>query len=96
MPFTIENISKLYNSCKQMIVVTDTPIYFCSPIIVKVSPHKKIFTCYGVLLTIKDEIKIYDEVQMWHSLHEVNENSGYILQSLYQRLKLIQLIKKQQ
>ncbi|MES2004300.1 MAG: hypothetical protein V4450_07250 [Bacteroidota bacterium] len=78
---------RLLDECKRLIAVTDTAIYFPDPISVKITPHTELFRCYGVVITKDDELKLMDPNEEWHGVEVEQKNAGYILQSLFQRLK---------
>lgn len=80
----------LINECKKQIAVNKTPIYFPDPIKVQTTPHVIIMKIYGCVMDLDEKfIKVMDEVERWHILHPAQNNVGFILASLLQRLKLI-------
>jgi hypothetical protein len=81
--------SKLLSDIKMLIEHPDKPIYFPQPIIVKSTPHTELFRCYGCVLTNNNELKVMDAEQEWSTLEASQANVGYLLQTIFQRLKIL-------
>ncbi len=63
-------------------------LYFDRPLEVKMSPHDHMrFYFYGVVIDPRDSIYIMDGSQEWYL---VEDKEDAIVQSLYQRVKLIE------
>ncbi len=91
--YTQEKNERLIDDCKELIEAVDTAIMFDTPIIVKTSPHTELFRCHGCVVTPKGELKLMDPAMEWHDVQPAQANAGYVLQSLYQRLKTLQMRK---
>jgi len=78
---------QLIINIKNLIKVKNKPIYFPKPIIVKTTPHTEIFRCYGIIITMDDELKLMDPAQEWAEIKPEDKNAGYVLQTIFQRLK---------
>jgi hypothetical protein len=62
-------------------------IIFSDPVKVKSSPHKEVFTCYG-LHAENEGVWLMDGKGEWHGpLQEDQGNARLVINSLYQRLK---------
>lgn len=90
MVHDIERNQKLLEDIKRLLVIK-TPIYLTTPIVVKTSPHTEIYRCYGVNLTIDNKLMLMDADEEWHEILPNQVNAGYVLQSVFQRLKAMQL-----
>jgi hypothetical protein len=67
----------------------DGQVLFDEPLQVKSTPHRHIFTAYGVW-SGSDGIYVLDGGGDWHGpLHEKQANAGFVICSLYQRLKAL-------
>jgi hypothetical protein len=67
----------------------DSQVLFDEPIIIKSSPHRLLFTCYGVWSGDKG-IFLMDEDEIWHGpLLESDINGSLVIGSLYQRMKIL-------
>ena len=90
MTHCVEYNEKLIEDCKKQIAVNKTPIYFPDPIKVQTTPHMIIMKIYGCVMDIDEKfIKVMDEYEKWHLLKASQNNVGYLLTSLLQRLKHI-------
>jgi hypothetical protein len=66
-------------------------IIFPEPVKVKSSPHKEVFTCYGI--HAENDIWLMDGNGEWHGpLEESQGNARLVINSLYQRLKAKEII----
>lgn len=70
---------------------SDHRVMFDDAIKVKASPHIALFNCYGACVG-PDGVYLMDGEGLWHGpLKEDQVNAGLIINSLYQRLKVMQL-----
>lgn len=68
----------------------DGQVLFNEPLQVKSSPHRHVFTAFGVWAG-PDGVYVLDGGGDWHGpLHEKQANAGFVISSLYQRLKMLQ------
>ena len=71
---------------------SDRKVMFDTPLVVKGSPHQHIFTAFGIWSGI-DGIYVLDGTGDWHGpLQEKQANAGFMISSIYQRLKGMQVI----
>lgn len=69
----------------------DHRVMFDDAIRVKSSPHMALFDCYGAWVG-PDGVYLMDGDGLWHGpIKEDQINAGLIINSLYQRLKVMQL-----
>lgn len=69
----------------------DHRVMFDDAIRVKASPHIALFNCYGACVG-PDGVYLMDGDGLWHGpIKEDQVNAGFIINSLYQRLKVMQL-----
>lgn len=67
----------------------DHQVIFSDAIRVKASPHIAIFTCYGACVG-PDGVHLMDSEGIWHGpLKENQVNAGLMINSLYQRMRLL-------
>lgn len=67
-------------------------VMFDDAIRVKASPHIALFTCHGACVG-PDGVYLMDSEGEWHGpLKEDQVNAGLVISSLYQRLKVLQLM----
>lgn len=80
-----DSIKKMMNSflCRTTL--------FHSPVIVNPTPHTIIFSCYGIIVSDTQRVFLMDFPGKWHELEVKDENSEMVIQSIYQRLKLMSL-----
>lgn len=71
----------------------DTPILFDSACVVKPTPHAELFRCYGVVKNMHNEVKLLGPDEEWHHIEIHQANAGYVLQSVNQRLKSMNMQK---
>lgn len=70
----------------------DSKVMFDTPLVVKGSPHQHIFTAYGVW-SGADGVYVLDGAGEWHGpLQEKQANAEFMISSIYQRLKGMQVI----
>lgn len=81
---------KLITYCKKLIAVNKTPIYFIKPIMVQTSSQTILMKIYACFMDIDEKaIRVMDENEKWHQLKPAQNNVGYILSELLQRLKSV-------
>lgn len=61
-------------------------LYFETELQVKLTPHTNPFYAWGVALSPKGVLYVMDADAQWHKVEEVDT---IVIQSLYQRLKLL-------
>lgn len=83
----------LIDSIKLLIGTVDVAQYFSDAIVIKKSPHTELFRCYGCVVTNDGLLKLMDVEEQWHEVEVDQDNVGYILASLQQRLKTIAMQK---
>jgi hypothetical protein len=67
----------------------DSKVMFADPLQVKSSPHRHLFTAYGVW-SGPDGVYVMDGEGNWHGpLQEKQGNAEFMISSLYQRLKVL-------
>lgn len=69
----------------------DQQVVFDTPVIVKRAPHVSIFECWGV--KIHEGVWLMDEKGNWHELEETDDNAQLVANSIYQRLRIMQVKK---
>lgn len=79
------------DSIKELLVVTDTPFLFPDPIVVKITPHIELFRCYGIFISKDGTLKTLNINQEWQQIEPNQVNAGYILQTIFQRIKSMKL-----
>lgn len=76
---------------QQIVASQNREIIFNDPVRVKKTPHELVFTCYGVHAE-DDGIWLMDGEGKWHGpLGENQGNAMLVINSLYQRLKAMQM-----
>jgi len=85
--FTIERNKELLSDLIGMLE-TNNPIYFKHTLIVKSTPHNEICRLQGVVKNVNDEVVVFDGTD-WYDLQPEQNNVGYVLQTLKQRLTTI-------
>lgn len=83
----IEEIKTTIQECKEMLT---GEIIFDTPIKVKITPHSELFSIYGANV-VKDTLYVMDGGGQWHEVQANQVRVEYIVNSLYQRLKGVEL-----
>jgi hypothetical protein len=87
MHYTKIQLEELINKISYLLT-TDKPVMFDDVLCVKITPHTQLCKLWGVVKGSTGIISAYDG-EKWFSIYPEQANVGYVLQSLYQRLKLI-------
>lgn len=64
-------------------------VRFDTPIIVKKTPHIHLISIYDVMIE-GNEMGVCDADGKWHELNASQINADYLINSLYQRLRLME------
>lgn len=64
-------------------------VYFDDPVKVKKTPHHHLFTAYGIWAHGVNGVWLLDGAGTWHHLEEKDDNAGYVIASMAQRLRLL-------
>lgn len=89
--FDKEYNQRLLEDCKDLIPEANQACYLGNPIIVKTTPHTEIYRCYGYMITEDGRLLLMDPSEQWDEILPDQANAGYVLQSLYQRLKILKV-----
>lgn len=75
---------------KQIVDNHNREIIFSDPVKVKLNPHTQVFYCHGV--HSENGVWLMDGQGQWHGPLEENQvNAGLVINSIYQRLKILEL-----
>jgi len=84
-----EHNERLISQIKQLVRHKEHPVYFDQPVIVKPTPHNELYRCYGIVHTSSGEVKLMNPEGVWDDINADQANVGYVLQSVFQRLKVM-------
>lgn len=79
---TLETIQQIVESHNREIIFDD-------PVKVKKTPHELVFTCYGI--HVENGVWLMDGAGQWYQLEESDQNAKLVINSLYQRLRAMQM-----
>ena len=64
-------------------------IIFDTPVVVKINRHIELFNCYGAWAERSHGLWLLDGQGQWHEIRHDQQNAGYVIASLNQRIKLL-------
>jgi hypothetical protein len=83
----------ILKECTEIIkdLVDNDPLYFQTPVEVKVSPHTYPFAAWATCVSPNNELYLMDSDEAWHLVELGDQNAAMVIGSLYQRLRLMRI-----